>query len=203
MTPKTGHFFEINRLFVLAFSGLGKGYATVKNVTSIVNLNAPVTSQSLSENIRTMSVVTEELLEQGLKDEALSTTKFSVDAGKRNNKTDLNSETFHIAIGVDGSYKLSWWNLRDGIVDTCFENTGKAIDIIYKTTKCRECSRKKRRLQSGSTEEIDCMEWYVGHKQQCLVNHEGSVQVKNKDLCVTLHFVRPKRKERIPPCPEI
>ena len=127
----------------------------------------------------------------------------SVNAGKLKNKTDLNSEIFHIAISVDDSYKLSWWNSRDGIFYTCLENTGKAIGITFKTAKYREWSRQKRRLQSGSTEDTDNMEWSVGHKQHCLVNNEGPAQVKNKDICVTLQCVRPKRKERITPCSQI
>ena len=76
MTPKAGHLFEINRQFVLEFCGLGKGYATAKKFTSIVNLNAPVTSQSCAEHIRSMSAVTQQLLEQDLKDDALNTARF-------------------------------------------------------------------------------------------------------------------------------
>lgn len=51
-------------------------YATAKKFTSIMNLNAPVTSQSCAENICSMLAVTQQLLEQDLKDDALSTTKF-------------------------------------------------------------------------------------------------------------------------------
>lgn len=47
------------------------------------------------------------------------------------------------------------WNSRGSIVDTCFENIGKIIYLIYKTTKCRKCSRKKLKLESVKIEEID------------------------------------------------
>ena len=32
MSPEKGHFFEINRRFVLAFLGLSKGYVATKNL---------------------------------------------------------------------------------------------------------------------------------------------------------------------------
>ena len=60
-------------------------------------------------------------------------------------KTHLNPETFN----------KRGWNSRGSIVDTCFENIGKIIYLIYKTTKCRKCSRKKLRLESVKIEEID------------------------------------------------
>ena len=62
---------------------------------------------------------------------------FLVNAGKANDKIDLNSEIFNIDASVYGSNKARGWNSRDGIVDPCFENTGKITDVICKTTKCR------------------------------------------------------------------
>ena len=82
------------------------------------------------------------------------------------NVWSLNSGTFNIAISADSSCKLRRWNSCDGMVDACFENQKKVIDIICKRTKCRECSIKKRDLQSRSTEETDYVEWYVSHEQK-------------------------------------
>ena len=57
-------------------------------------------------------------------------------------------------------------------MNTCFENEGKVIDVIYKIKKWKECSSKKHELQSGNIEKLDDMKSHVAHKQQCLVNHE-------------------------------
>ena len=64
MIPKTGHFFENDCCFILAFRGLGKGYAAVKKFISIMNSNAPVTYQSWAKYTCSMLAVTEELLEK-------------------------------------------------------------------------------------------------------------------------------------------
>ena len=69
---------------------------------------------------------------------------------KKKDKTNLNSKIFSIATSVDGSYKPRKWNWGDAVASGCFENTRKVIDVIYKTGKRGECSRKKRKLQSGS-----------------------------------------------------
>ena len=46
MTRKTGQFYEINRAFTLACRLIGRGYSATTKITSVLNLDRPVSEKS-------------------------------------------------------------------------------------------------------------------------------------------------------------
>ena len=50
MTRKSGQFYEINRAFTLACRLVGRGYSAATKITSVLNLDRPV-SKNLGKNI--------------------------------------------------------------------------------------------------------------------------------------------------------
>ena len=69
------------------------------------------------------------------------------------------------------------WSSRDGTVDICFEETGKVLEVIIKSSKRRQCSLKTNEKTSGKITELEYLEWYTNHEADCLMNHEGSSSV--------------------------
>ena len=47
--------------------------------------------------------------------------------------TGLPGEIPQIDVSVDGSWSSSGWSSRQGIVDICFEENGKVLDVILRT----------------------------------------------------------------------
>ena len=66
------------------------------------------------------------------------------------------------------------WSSRDGTVDICFEETGKVLEVIIKSSKRRQCSLKTNEKTSGKITELEYLEWYTKHEADYLMNHEGS-----------------------------
>ena len=70
ITPKNGHYFQVNRAFVLALRSVGRGHSSAKKITSILNLNKPINSNHWKKHSTVISEKCEDLMEQNLKKEA-------------------------------------------------------------------------------------------------------------------------------------
>ena len=60
-----------------------------------------------------------------------------------------------IAASFDGSLTTRGWSAKDGIVDVCFEETGKVIDAFVKISKCSQCRGMKANQLSCEIEYVD------------------------------------------------
>ena len=96
-------------------------------------------------------------------------------------RTGLPGEIPQIDVSVDGSWASRGWSSRQGIFDICFEETGKVLDGILKTSLCSVCSSLKSTRESGEINVIDYMERYTKHEPECLMNHERSSSVSDTD----------------------
>ena len=130
-----------------------------------------------------------------------STNKASIEAKEylhRNGKievlpgTGLPGEIPQIDVSVDGAWGSRGWASRQGIVDIWFQEIGKILDVILKTSSCSACSSLKGKRESGEINVIDYMERYTKHEPECLMNHEGSSSVSDTDYicrcCKTLNI---------------
>ena len=62
---------------------------------------------------------------------------------------DIEKQNIEIAVSVDGSQGSRGWTSQNGIVDVCFEGTGKVLDVTIKSAYCRQClkMREKKNLE--------------------------------------------------------
>lgn len=60
-----------------------------------------------------------------------------------------------IAASFDVSLTTRGWSTKDGIVDVCFKETGKVIDIFVKISKCSQCRGMKAKELSCEIEYVD------------------------------------------------
>ena len=56
---------------------------------------------------------------------------------------DREKQNIEIAASVDGSWGSPGQTSQNGIVDVCFEETGKVLDVTIKSAFCRQCSKMK------------------------------------------------------------
>ena len=63
----------------------------------------------------------------------------------------------NIGVSVDGSWGSRGWISKQGIVDVCFDDTGKALDVILKTSYCKVCKnlKHKREIRTSLVQYID------------------------------------------------
>ena len=93
--------------------------------------------------------------------------------------TGLPGEIPQIDVSVDGSSGSRGWSSWQVVVDICFQQTGKVLDVILKTSLCSVCSSLKSQRKSGEINVIDYVERYTKHELECLMNHEGSLSVSD------------------------
>ena len=93
----------------------------------------------------------------------------------------LPREIPQIDVNVDGSWGSRGWSSRQSIVEICFEEPGKVLDVILKSSLCSPCTSLRSRRESREISVIDYMERYTKHEPECLMNHEGSSSVSDTD----------------------
>lgn len=59
------------------------------------------------------------------------------------------------ANSFDVSWNMRGWSAKDGIVDVCFKETGKLIDVVIKISDCSQCKRMKAKQLSHEIEYVD------------------------------------------------
>lgn len=59
------------------------------------------------------------------------------------------------AASFDDLWNTREWSIKDGIVDVCFEETGKVIDVFVKISKCSQCRGMKANQLSCEIEYVD------------------------------------------------
>ena len=99
----------------------------------------------------------------------------------QNQLTSLMPDKPNTSAEVAASFDVLWntrgWSAKDGIVDVCFEETGKVIDIVIKIPDCDQCERMKAKQLPREIEYVDYLNWYVQHELECPMNHDESAQV--------------------------
>lgn len=76
---------------------------------------------------------------------------------------------------------LSWsskgWSARDGVVAAISADTGKVLDVRFKTNSCPQCTEMENKRKGDEVTRMEFLEWYLKHEPNCYINHEGSSQV--------------------------
>ena len=179
MTKKSGSFYEINRSFVLICRLIGRGYSAASRLTSILNLDKPVTKKSWLNHMTTLCNVAEEIAEGSMKKATIGAKEYMVKNGVLEvpPEADLSKEKMNIGVSVDGSWGSRGWASKQGIVDVCFEDMGKVLDVILKTSYCKVCENLKHKKEMGTINLVQYVQSYKKHEPDCLLNHEGFASV--------------------------
>ena len=112
-----------------------------------------------------------------MKKAALEAKKYLVSNTSYTPKDVFLEEITELSASVDGSWGFRGFSSRQGIVDICFEESGKVIDVILKTNYCKTCSNIKAQKDAGSINLLEYREKSVKHEPKCLLNHDGSLAV--------------------------
>ena len=67
----------------------------------------------------------------------------------------------NIGVGVDDSWGLRGWAQKQGIVDVCFEDTGKVLHVILKTSYCKVCKNLKLLLNFNKVDFVTALFCYI------------------------------------------
>ena len=175
MTPTSVTFHEINSAFVLACRLLRKGHAGGKKLITALNLNKPIIKKAWTKPTRPIAQNIKNLGEVYIKKAALEAKIYLKNTGSItvDPLADIGKQNIEIAVSVDGSWGSRDWTAQNGIVDMCFEETGKVLDVTIKSAPSRQCSKMKGK-KSGDISYIDFLEWYTKHESECLKSHGGS-----------------------------
>ena len=84
----------------------------------------------------TLCNVAEKVAEGSMKKAAIGAKEYIIKNGASEipPEADSSKEKLNIGVSVDCSWGSRGWVSKQGIVDVCFENTGKVLDVILKTS---------------------------------------------------------------------
>ena len=109
-----------------------------------MNIDKPINSHSWKSHTESISLRCEKLLDKKLKEEALNAKLYLQNTGQLSNLENAVNQNIDISGSFDGFCNSRGWSSRTGIVDACFELTGKVLDVILKSTHCKNCEEKKK-----------------------------------------------------------
>jgi len=183
-TLKTNRFFDINRESVLGLRLIGCGHSAAQKVLSVLNLPRPVSNVSWTAHTKALELATNELLERELQNAVLQVKKYKLENGDLDANVDcsiadeqLKDIVVNAGVSIDGSWNSRGWSARDGMVAVVSIDTGKVLDIVFLSNSCAACEQKKREQCEGIISWRDFLGWFIGHEENCYLNHEGSSQV--------------------------
>ena len=166
-TPKSGFFYSMNRLCVIAGRLIGKGRPAMNKLSSVMGLSPPVSKQSYAHYTKYVEAKAFDLLQKNL----------SRAASKIKDEHGTADAVIDTPVSFDGSWKKRGWTSKGGIATAVAENTGQVIDIVYKSSECRQCSDMKLKREKEEVPMLEYLKWYEQHEPGCLLNHDGSPHV--------------------------
>ena len=93
-----------------------------------MNLQPPSRHTWWRRHTKILTDVNEEFLGNNLKQEAFNVKRYLQTVGQIDSNIDeqtLRNHVIKIRATVDGSWGTTGWSSREGIIDICFEETGK------------------------------------------------------------------------------
>ena len=172
ITPKRNRYFEINRAAVLAFRSIRKGYTGPKKVASILNIDKPIKAHSWRGHTEAISERSEKIMNVNLKLEAHNVKLYLCKTDELNIiENELNNHNVEVSASFDGSWTIRGWSSRTGIVDACFEPSGKVLDVITKFSHCKTCQEKKSKYDAHQMTTLQYLAWCTDHESKRLMNH--------------------------------
>ena len=182
ITPKRNRYFEINRAAVSAFRSIGKGHSRTKKVASALNIDKSINARSWRGHTEAISECSEKIMDVNLKLEAHNAKLYLYKTSQLYiTENELNDHNVEISASFDG------WSSRTGIVDACFEPTGKVLDVITKLSHWKICQERKSKYAAHQMTTLQYLTWCTDHESKCLMNHEGSASVS--DIFKYIHTI--------------
>ena len=171
---------------------IGRGYSAALRLTSILNLDQPVTKKSWLNHMTTLWNVAEEVTEGSMKKGVTGAKEYIKNrASEVPPEVDLSKEEKNIGVSIDGSLGLRSWASKQGIVDVSFEDTGKILDIL-KTSYCKVCKNLKHKREIEKISLVEHIESCNEHEPDCLLIHKGSLSVSENLLYHCKKYFCPK-----------
>ena len=177
ISPKTSNMYEINRASVLAFRAIGKSRSAAAKCLSFFNLKPVYTwhkhTRVIEEKVKYLAEIDFRNAVSKLKQ--LKRATGHVEAGR---DKELEEKEVDIGTSFDCSWSSRGLSARDGFVAAVSEDSGKVLDVTYMTRECSRCKGMEEKRARSEISRIDFLSWYISHQPSCLLNHEGSAQVK-------------------------
>ena len=130
---------------MLTLRSVGRGRSSATKITSLLNLPTPINVRSRAEHTKKIFDQCQIFSERNMKDEAFNIKLHLCNTGQIEwvDDDELRQQVVDVDVSLDGSWSTRGWSAREGIVDVCFEETGKVIDVILKLTKCDACKKNE------------------------------------------------------------
>ena len=137
--------------------GIGKGNVPHRNFFSILNLGPVVskptwakTSPSKCENIR-------QVADRSMKHAGSEVREIL-------NTTDEQEKIINSGTSFDCSWNSRGWQAIEGVVAAISQKNGKIVNIVQKTSYCRECKYKQISRDKNNISSLEYMEWFTEHE---------------------------------------
>ena len=105
MSKKNGRFFEHNRQFVLACRLLGRGHSAAKKITSILNMNKPISKVAWKKHMKAITEAAINVSNTSMNNAALEAEEYTLST-KYIPEGDalLSEDVTEVSVSVGGSW---------------------------------------------------------------------------------------------------
>lgn len=171
-SPLIGTAYEINRRLAFAMRILGKRQRAIQRFCGIMDLPKYVAQASYDTIMNNIRTAAKAVGTQSLKKAAASEIQQTNDAAHPNIPDGLK-------VSGDGTWMKRGFSSLFGVASIIGWYTGKVIDLVVKSSYCKECEAHEKEKGSAEYEE-----WMQSHEEQCSANHTGSAGKMECDAMV-------------------
>lgn len=172
-SPFIGHSYSINRrfLFVMRVLGLGlKGATKFCGLMDMPPFLCQRTYDLIVNNIHSsIKIVGEKLFQRACAEE------------KGLSSQEQGSANTELTVSGDGTWKKRGFSSLYGVTSLIGYYSGKVIDIMVKSSYCKQCEVWKKKENSD-----EYREWYEDHANECSANHKGSAGKMEVDAVIEM-----------------
>ena len=140
-TKKEGSAYNVNKKAVLAGRLAGKGRSGMAKILSVIGLSSPVCKKSYKNNTQHWEKISNELLIDNLKMASSRAKQLII----KDSELDPNTEVIDVPTCFDGSWMARGWVAKRGIAAAIAQNTSQVVDVIFKSSSCRQCTKIEER----------------------------------------------------------
>ncbi|XP_041472696.1 uncharacterized protein LOC121421961 [Lytechinus variegatus] len=161
-----GQSAEANRRSVLAASENGLGREALSDFCAILGLPPPVADHSFQTHLAHLSSKSTEVCEQQMSEAAQQLRMSAMEEDSSIKEGDV----VEVAVSFDGTWHRRGHRSNHGVASVISMDTGEVLDFEVLSKICKECEVRKDWDREGD----EYREWWEGHEEECLANHEGS-----------------------------
>ena len=159
-----GSHYDLNRRSVLAMRCIGKGYASMKLMFSVMGLPCPMSRSTFYDHHKVMCASIATVASDSMDKAAIRV----IDLNRMEDHPD------RIPVTIDGTWMERGFSSLYGVVFVVTWQTGQVVDYCVLSKHCAKCKHWKAKRRRGAISQEEYAAWKSDHQPECDINTASS-----------------------------